>query len=318
MHRFTSPLVVLALIALIPSPSSALPLAADPALNLDITSGSWKHPLSGAAPPRLVQRDLGTAEIVVLLNGTVEVHTYVNAQGDEGEEEAVFNPAGRTGSKTKVVKNPKVVLNPKNPDYSSSAAARAPTTTTTTTTMTTSPTGDNFDADPTLTPASSSSTPSPAPATTTTASTPPSSSAETATYTGQATFFYQNGVAGACGNVNSDDTPIVALDARLYGNTNAVSKYWSVCSLSLSLARARASVLRSNTHPGMTSHVCVHSGRSLTITNSATGAAVVATVADACPTCASEYSLDLSTGAFDQIGRAATGVLDVSWSWNDE
>ncbi|GAA5946258.1 hypothetical protein JCM1841_003449 [Sporobolomyces salmonicolor] len=285
MHRFTSPLVVLALIALIPSPSSALPLAADPALNLDITSGSWKHPLSGAAPPRLVQRDLGTAEIVVLLNGTVEVHTYVNAQGDEGEEEAVFNPAGRTGSKTKVVKNPKVVLNPKNPDYSSSAAARAPTTTTTTTTMTTSPTGDNFDADPTLTPASSSSRPSPAPATTTTASTPPSSSAETATYTGQATFFYQNGVAGACGNVNSDDTPIVALDARLYGNTNAVSKY------------------------------C---GRSLTITNSATGAAVVATVADACPTCASEYSLDLSTGAFDQIGRAATGVLDVSWSWNDE
>ncbi|GAA5960732.1 hypothetical protein JCM21900_000515 [Sporobolomyces salmonicolor] len=291
MHRFTSPLVVLALIALIaliPSPASALPLAADPALNLDITSGSWKHPLSGAAPPRLVQRDLGTAEIVVLLNGTVEVHTNVNAQGDEGEEEAVFNPAGRTGSKTKVVKNPKVVLNPKNPDYSSSAAAQAqaspppPPPTTTTTTTTPSPTGDNYDADPTWTPASSSSTPSPSPAT---ASTTPSSSAEPATYTGQATFFYQNGVAGACGNVNSDDTPIVALDARLYGNINAVSKY------------------------------C---GRALTITNSATGAAVVATVADACPTCASEYSLDLSTGAFDQIGRAATGVLDVSWSWNDE
>ncbi|GAA5893136.1 hypothetical protein JCM5296_003081 [Sporobolomyces johnsonii] len=297
MHRFSSPLLVLALIALIPSPSSALPLVVDPAINIDLTAGSWKHPLSDAAPPSLARRDLGTAEIVVLLNGTVEVHTYVNSQDDDGEEEAVFNPAGRTGSKTKVAKNPKVVLNPKNPDYSSSVAAQSRTSTAATqspTATSSSSTDDNFDADPTSTPLSSSSTPSAAPSTTIAASsttiaasstTTTTSSASTATYTGQATFFYQNGVAGACGNVNSDETPIVALDSRLYGNTNAVSKY------------------------------C---GKSLTITNTANGQSVVATVADACPTCASKYSLDLSTGAFEQIGEEVTGVLDVVWYWNDE
>ncbi|GAA5871503.1 hypothetical protein JCM1840_002913 [Sporobolomyces johnsonii] len=290
MHRFSSPLLVLALIALIPSPSSALPLVADPAINIDFTAGSWKQPLSGGAPPSLARRDLGTAEIVVLLNGTVEVHTYVNTQDSDGEEEAVFNPAGRTGSKTKVAKNPKVVLNPKNPDYSSSVAAQTRTSTAATqspTATSSSSTDDNFAADPTSTTPSSSSTPSPTPSTTIAASstTTTTSSAATATYTGQATFFYQNGVAGACGNVNSDETPIVALDSRLYGNTNAVSKY------------------------------C---GKSLTITNTANNQSVIATVADACPTCASKYSLDLSTGAFDQIGEEVTGVLEVVWWWNEE
>jgi expansin (peptidoglycan-binding protein) len=38
-----------------------------------------------------------------------------------------------------------------------------------------------------------------------------------------------------------------------------------------------------------------------------------ATVADACPSCTSEYSLDLSTGAFDAIGDEDTGVLDITW-----
>ncbi|ORY83498.1 RlpA-like double-psi beta-barrel-protein domain-containing protein-containing protein [Leucosporidium creatinivorum] len=119
--------------------------------------------------------------------------------------------------------------------------------------------------------------------TTTSAATTSSAASSVTPFTGQATFFYQYGVAGACGNVNADSTPLVALDWRLYGNLNQESQY------------------------------C---GRSLTITNTDNGKSVVAIVADACPSCASQYSLDLSTGAFDAIGDQDTGVLPISWVWN--
>ncbi|SGY18826.1 BQ5605_C014g07483 [Microbotryum silenes-dioicae] len=98
-------------------------------------------------------------------------------------------------------------------------------------------------------------------------------------HTGQATFFYQDS-AGACGNWNADSVPLVALKASLYGDTGKVSKY------------------------------C---GRYVSITNTDNGKSVVAIVADACPGCATYYSLDLSTGAFDQIGDKVTGVLPISW-----
>lgn len=42
-----------------------------------------------------------------------------------------------------------------------------------------------------------------------------------------------------------------------------------------------------------------------------------ATVADACPSCTSEYSLDLSVGAFTEIGSEDTGVLDITWYFSD-
>lgn len=72
-------------------------------------------------------------------------------------------------------------------------------------------------------------------------------------------------------------------------------------------------------------------GKTVVITNTANGESVTvsvlhilslafadpslsqATVADACPSCTSEYSLDLSTGTFDAIGEEATGVLDITW-----
>lgn len=58
-------------------------------------------------------------------------------------------------------------------------------------------------------------------------------------------------------------------------------------------------------------------GRSLTITNTANGKSVVAIVQDACPSCVSKYSLDMSTGAFDAIGDRDTGILPISWKWNN-
>lgn len=82
------------------------------------------------------------------------------------------------------------------------------------------------------------------------------------------TWFTQNGVAGACGTVHSDNDFIVALDSAIYGDLGATSKY------------------------------C---GKSLTITNVATGHQETAVVADACPTCDSSGSLDMSEGLFKAI-----------------
>ncbi|SCV73832.1 BQ2448_6262 [Microbotryum intermedium] len=110
----------------------------------------------------------------------------------------------------------------------------------------------------------------------------PSTTSTPTRYTGQGTFFFQNGNAGACWVYNKESTPLVALDYRLYGNMNTKSQY------------------------------C---GKYLNITNTANGKSVVAIVADACPTCASKYSLDLSTGAYDQIGDRDTGILPLSWYW---
>ncbi|GAA6047712.1 hypothetical protein JCM3770_001739 [Rhodotorula araucariae] len=107
-----------------------------------------------------------------------------------------------------------------------------------------------------------------------------SSNASASTYSGKATFFYQNGVAGACGTVHSDSDKVVALQSSMYGS-------------------------------GM------YCGRSVEIKNTANGQSVLATVADECPTCESSHSLDLSTGAFDDIGSEETGELSVTWSFSD-
>lgn len=45
------------------------------------------------------------------------------------------------------------------------------------------------------------------------------------------------------------------------------------------------------------------------------GNTVTATVADACPGCVSEYSLDLSVATFEALGSLDTGVLPITWSF---
>ncbi len=86
---------------------------------------------------------------------------------------------------------------------------------------------------------------------------------------GFATYFYQNGNAGACGNYNSDSAYIVAIDSAWWPNYQSGS-----------------------------SDLC---GKWMTITNTANGNTAVAQVADVCPTCVSAGSLDMSTGLFSAL-----------------
>ncbi|GAA5877774.1 hypothetical protein JCM16303_000233 [Sporobolomyces ruberrimus] len=101
------------------------------------------------------------------------------------------------------------------------------------------------------------------------------------TYSGGiATFFYQNGVAGNCGNVNSDSTLLVALPTATYEGG-------------------------------------AHCGKYVTITRSDTGKSINALVADSCPTCNNNACLDLSWGAFSALGGTQSmGVFDITWSFN--
>ncbi|POY70376.1 hypothetical protein BMF94_6657 [Rhodotorula taiwanensis] len=103
------------------------------------------------------------------------------------------------------------------------------------------------------------------------------SNANSGSYSGQATFYTQGGVAGSCGTVHGDGDYIVAVSASM-----------------------------------MNSGLC---GKTVQITNTANGKSISATVADTCPGCG-YGSLDLSTGAFGALGSYDQGVLPISWSYS--
>ncbi|KAI0807558.1 hypothetical protein C8Q74DRAFT_1213443 [Fomes fomentarius] len=106
---------------------------------------------------------------------------------------------------------------------------------------------------------------------------PTSGSGDDGDFTGgHATFFYQGGQAGACGNVNPDSAYIAALQTDRYGNLGAKS---SNC------------------------------GRRIKLTNTNNGKSVEVTVADACPTCGNHNDLDLSEAAFKQIATLDEGYV---------
>ncbi|GAA6007719.1 hypothetical protein JCM10207_004852 [Rhodosporidiobolus poonsookiae] len=108
-----------------------------------------------------------------------------------------------------------------------------------------------------------------------------SSSGSSKVYSGGiATYFFQNGVAGNCGTVNSDSTLLVALPT----NTYAGGKY------------------------------C---GQYVTIKRMSTGKTIKALVADSCPTCENDSCLDLSEGAYQALGGTVSeGVFDIQWWFN--
>ncbi|GAA5856286.1 hypothetical protein JCM8547_000853 [Rhodosporidiobolus lusitaniae] len=101
-----------------------------------------------------------------------------------------------------------------------------------------------------------------------------SSSSSGSSYSGQATFYYQNGVAGACGTVHSDSDMIIALESSVYANG-------------------------------------AHCGKTVTITGN--GVTQTATVADECPSCVSSGSIDLSSGLFAKFASYDAGVVEVTW-----
>ncbi|KAL7336400.1 hypothetical protein BJY59DRAFT_656399 [Rhodotorula toruloides] len=87
------------------------------------------------------------------------------------------------------------------------------------------------------------------------------------------TSLAENGVAGNCGQVNSDDSYIVALPTSTYAGGS-------------------------------------HCGQSVKITRSDTGQSITAKVADSCPTCNNASCLDLSVGAYKALGGTdSMGVL---------
>ncbi|KIK08306.1 hypothetical protein K443DRAFT_672794 [Laccaria amethystina LaAM-08-1] len=99
---------------------------------------------------------------------------------------------------------------------------------------------------------------------------------------GFATFFYQNGVAGACGTVHGDNDMIAAIDGDRYGDLAARS---ALC------------------------------GKQVKLTNTKNGKSVTVTIADACPTCDNSNSIDLSKGAFEQIATVDEGIVPITWSF---
>ncbi|KAI0082641.1 barwin-like endoglucanase [Panus rudis PR-1116 ss-1] len=99
---------------------------------------------------------------------------------------------------------------------------------------------------------------------------------------GFATYFFQNGVAGACGTVHSDSDLIAAIDQDRYGNS------------------------------GVKSSLC---GKQVRITNANNGKSVTVTIADDCPTCKNGNSIDLSHGAFLKIATEAEGMVPIKWSF---
>lgn len=103
-------------------------------------------------------------------------------------------------------------------------------------------------------------------------------------YGGVATYFYQNNNAGACGNVNPDSALICAMDQDRYGNS------------------------------GSSSPLC---GKQVKITNQNNGNTVVVTVADDCPTCDNENSIDLSVAAFEALDSLSTGEVPIVWEYLD-
>lgn len=97
---------------------------------------------------------------------------------------------------------------------------------------------------------------------------------------GIATYYYQNGNPGNCGDYNQDSAYIVALFSPQYENG-------------------------------------AHCGKKVKLTNTANGNSVEATVADSCPSCEKNGNIDLSVAAFTSLSdnNLGLGVLNVKWGF---
>ncbi|KAH9005273.1 plant expansin [Lactarius hatsudake] len=144
------------------------------------------------------------------------------------------------------------------------------------------PSSNPTNVTPTPTHVSPKPTDTPKPSSSTSSTPPTASHTPDVNAGGQATFFYQKGVAGACGKVHSDDDLICAMDQLRYGDSGARS---ALCD------------------------------QKVRITNTKNGKTVTVTVADDCPTCLNKNSIDLSRAAFEAIAPLDDGVAPIEWSF---
>jgi expansin (peptidoglycan-binding protein) len=101
-------------------------------------------------------------------------------------------------------------------------------------------------------------------------------------YGGFATYYYQNGNPGACGDYKGDYDLIAAIDSSRYGDL------------------------------GQKSGLC---GQKVHIKNTNNGNTVEVTICDACPTCTNGNSIDLSVGAFQALASLNDGLIPIEWSF---
>jgi hypothetical protein len=99
---------------------------------------------------------------------------------------------------------------------------------------------------------------------------------------GSATFFYQNGVAGACGIVHKDTDFVAALPGAMYGD---YSKQSDKC------------------------------GKKIRVTRPSNGKSVDVIIADACPSCPKRGDVDLSKAAFLQLATEEEGMVPVTYQF---
>jgi len=97
------------------------------------------------------------------------------------------------------------------------------------------------------------------------------------TYNGDATFFYQDGNPGNCGQYSQDTDYLIALPTSMYGGGEDC-------------------------------------GRTVSITNTNNGKQVSAVVKDSCPTCPGN-SIDLSVATFNAIATPEEGEVPITWSF---
>ncbi|KAL7007501.1 hypothetical protein EMMF5_002965 [Cystobasidiomycetes sp. EMM_F5] len=97
-------------------------------------------------------------------------------------------------------------------------------------------------------------------------------------YSGIATFYTQNNNAGACGKVNPDSAYIIALPTAKWDNGK-------------------------------------NCGKTVQIYNTQDGTSVTATVADLCPSCETDSSIDLSVGAMSALDKQyqTHGIRQIQW-----
>jgi hypothetical protein len=95
---------------------------------------------------------------------------------------------------------------------------------------------------------------------------------------GSATYYLQNGQAGACGQTNSDGALVCALFTSVYNNG-------------------------------------ANCGKTVRVTNVSNGKTVDVTAADECPTCDGPNYVDFSKGAFEALGGTeAEGMFPITYT----